>query len=144
MKGRKKEGKKELKKGIQEERNKERKTKRKKYLDFIRNIQKERRKDLPLCTPFPLAREWFADNGLALNESKTQVMICTMDQLVPSIIQNLQEVVKLLGFILVPKLTWKSLTSNLSVKFSQLGMWDGYGLLGMLIGLRFCKNRCGL
>lgn len=25
-----------------------------------------------------LAKEWFADNGLALNESKTQVMICTL------------------------------------------------------------------
>lgn len=78
-KGRKKERSKELNKGIEKERNKERKAERKKYLDYIRNIQKGRRKDLPLCTPFPLAREWFADKGLALNESKTQVIICTMD-----------------------------------------------------------------
>lgn len=60
---------------------------------------------------FSLAKEWFADNGLTLNERKnTGDVIYTLAKLAPEIIQNLQLDVKLLEFTLSPKLTWMRVT----------------------------------
>lgn len=69
---------------------------------------------------FALAKEWFAENRLSLNESKTQVMMCSLAKAIPNSLPNLQPDVKLLGFILDPKLTWKSHTNNVCVKLSRV------------------------
>ncbi|KAG8269471.1 hypothetical protein J6590_108287 [Homalodisca vitripennis] len=65
---------------------------------------------------FTSAKEWFAANGLCLNEGKTQEMMCTLSRSDNNF--GLSEV-KLLGFILDPGLTWRSHTNSVCIRLSR-------------------------
>lgn len=64
-----------------------------------------------------LARRWFQENKLQMNEGKTQKLLCTLKQ---GIQNNEQEPVKLLGFWLDAKLTWTPHIASVCSKLSRV------------------------
>lgn len=67
---------------------------------------------------FSRVKDWFRVNKLSLNRDKTQEMVCSLAN-TDMIVEN-NETVKLLGYLLDPKLSWKQHIDNVCSKLARV------------------------